>query len=354
MSLESDFFRKKKTIFSQLEPFGFVKLGHKYVYKERFMEDTFEAEINISEDGQVSGRVLDLDLGEEYLALRMERVTGGYIGQVRQSYADILGRISEACFQALPFAQNQTNRLVNRIMDELGDTFDYPFEKYSDYVSFRIGGKWYALIFPLKMAKLGVFSKEIAEREVEVINLKVAPNQMEALLAYENIYPSYHMSKKNWVSVVLDGCLPDEEIWELILRSRQLVKPKLLGTETGPNYWLIPANLKYYDIDSEFATSRIINWTQKASIKKGDYVGIYITAPVRAVRYLCQVLEADLDNDGYRDDFSIKKLMTIQLLKTCDDERFSSIALKEYGISNIRGPRRMTKSLIGAIQKEIE
>ena len=45
--------------------------------------------------------------------------------------------------------------------------------------------------------------------------------------------------------------------------------------------------------------------TQKASMQKGDFVAIYITAPTKAIRYVCQVLEA-YPNQGYREEESIK------------------------------------------------
>lgn len=76
------------------------------------MAGDFEAQVKISESGQVSGRVLDRDTDDDYLALRVERQVGTFVGQVRQAYTEILSRIADACFEALPFIKNQTNRLA--------------------------------------------------------------------------------------------------------------------------------------------------------------------------------------------------------------------------------------------------
>ncbi|MDX5018735.1 MmcQ/YjbR family DNA-binding protein, partial [Streptococcus suis] len=76
-------------------------------------------------------------------------------------------------------------------------------------------GKWYALLFPLKMGKLENVPAQLSEDEVEVLNIKVNPQDMEILLQKEGIYPSYHMSKKTWVSIVLDNTLSDIEIFKL-------------------------------------------------------------------------------------------------------------------------------------------
>ncbi|MFR3960264.1 MAG: hypothetical protein ACLTZB_05580 [Streptococcus salivarius] len=51
-------------------------------------------------------------------------------------------------------------------------------------------------------------------------------------------------------------------------------------------------------------------------MQKGDLVAIYITAPTKAIRYVCQVLEANIPNQGYREEESIKELMRIKPLYT--------------------------------------
>lgn len=90
MSFESDFFKKKRVRFETLSAFGFVKIGQDYLYKEIFMAGDFEAQVKISESGQVSGRVLDRDTDDDYLVLRVERQVGTFVGQVRQAYTEIL------------------------------------------------------------------------------------------------------------------------------------------------------------------------------------------------------------------------------------------------------------------------
>ena len=143
--------------------------------------------------------------------------------------------------------------------------------------------------------------------------------------------------------------MPDQTVFELLSNSRSLVAPKHLRKASEPHYWLIPANLKYYDIGEEFSASAEILWTQKASMQKGDFVAIYITAPTKAIRYLCQVLEANIPNQGYREEDSIKELMKIRLLHTFCDTDFDSDTLKNLGIKTVRGPRHMTDELVQAL-----
>ena len=56
------------------------------------------------------------------------------------------------------------------------------------------------------------------------INLKCDPEDAQALRAqYAVIIPGYHMSKRHWNTVILDGSLPDELVYEMIDQSYDLV-----------------------------------------------------------------------------------------------------------------------------------
>lgn len=345
MGIEEGLFERKRVILEKLQPFGFVQTEQGYVYRELILSGDFEVEVLLDKEGQVTGRVIDVDLEEEYTALHVATAVGNFVGQVREAYLAVLSRIAETCFEAQPFMSQQMNRLTRRIAQEWGDSLDYPFEKYPVYSSYRIGGKWYALIFPLQWKKLGDFPEGIAEQTVEVVNLKVAPTDVEELLDKDGIYPSYHMSKKSWISLILNDSLSDDEVWDLLENSRKLANPNALARSEGPNYWILPANPKYYDIDAEFAAHSIVDWPQKASIRKGDFLAIYMTAPIRSLRYLCCVLEDGLEKSAE------PKRMKLELVEKFEDEVFPIDRLKECGVTNIRGPRRMTKELITAIKE---
>ena len=58
---------------------------------------------------------------------------------------------------------------------------------------------------------------------IEVINVKINPNDKDNLLKIEGIYEAYHMNKKSWISIVLDDTLSDDLISELIDNSYKLV-----------------------------------------------------------------------------------------------------------------------------------
>jgi len=60
------------------------------------------------------------------------------------------------------------------------------------------------------------------------ISLKCDPDDSLALQAeYPRITPGYHLNKKHWITVVLDGSVPGELVEQLINASHALVRPKV-------------------------------------------------------------------------------------------------------------------------------
>lgn len=58
----------------------------------------------------------------------------------------------------------------------------------------------------------------------ESVNLKCQPeNAIELRANYDGIIPGYHMNKKHWNTVLMDGSVPDKLICKLIDQSYELV-----------------------------------------------------------------------------------------------------------------------------------
>lgn len=92
-----------------------------------------------------------------------------------------------------------------------GVTEEFPFDDVT--LVFKVMGKMFALT--------GVES-------FERINLKCEPNRAQELRAtYPSIQGAYHMNKKHWNSVMMDGSIPMPLIMEMIDESYNLVVSKL-------------------------------------------------------------------------------------------------------------------------------
>jgi predicted DNA-binding protein (MmcQ/YjbR family) len=81
-----------------------------------------------------------------------------------------------------------------------GVTQDFPFG--DDVLVLRVMGKIFALI-PL----------DVSPR----VNLKCDPAWAEILRqTYPAVTPGYHMNKRLWNTVLLDGSIPDDEVFEMV------------------------------------------------------------------------------------------------------------------------------------------
>lgn len=229
---------------------------------------------------------------------------------------------------------------------------EYPWAKYDSNAVFRHmdNKKWFALVMDVQRDKLGLHGDEY----VGVINLKVDDMFFQDMLIQQDgILPAYHMNKQHWITVLLDGTVPDDKVFDLIDRSfTATASKKKKENIRGPKEWIIPANPKFYDIIHAFDDAEEIDWKQGSGIKVGDTVFMYVAAPVSAIMYKCKVTEADIPYKYQDENLTIKALMKIKLLKRYESERFTFDILKEeYGIFAVRGPRGIPHSLSEALKK---
>ena len=84
-------------------------------------------------------------------------------------------------------------------------------------------GKWFGLAMRIGEKKLGKQS----DMQIEVVNLKCAPEFIESIAGIETgIYRAYYMNKTHWLTVSLAEC-DDETIAWLLGISYDLTKKKI-------------------------------------------------------------------------------------------------------------------------------
>lgn len=242
--------------------------------------------------------------------------------------------------------------LFKYIKKKYGASPEYPWKRYPDYAVFRHddNSKWFALVMDVDASSLGL----PGGASVDVIDLKIDDLFFRDMLIREDgILPAYHMNKMHWITVLLDGTVPDEKVYDLLDMSfLATASAKKKETIRPPKEWIIPANPKYYDIEHAFDDADEIDWKQGAGIKKGDTVFLYVAAPVSAILYQCKVTETDIPWQYADRNLTITALMKIRLQKRFAPDRFPFETLKEeYGIYAVRGPRGIPNSLSAALKK---
>lgn len=224
--------------------------------------------------------------------------------------------------------------------------------RFPDYVIFRHedNQKWFALIMDVPRSRLGLEGEE----SVDILNIKLPdPLLADLLVRQSGFFHGYHISRGNWISILLDGSVPFEEICRWVGESylttasreeKQRLRP--------PKEWLVPANPKYYDVERAFDSEKEILWKQGPGIRKGDTVFLYVAAPVSAIRFRCKVTQTDIPYAHRDGQLTIKTVMKIRLQKRYPPDRFPFEVLgREYGIFAVRGPRGIPEALSAALKR---
>lgn len=101
---------------------------------------------------------------------------------------------------------------------------DYPWFNYPNNAVFRHkhNRKWFAITMDVPKSKLGLESSEI----IDIMNVKCDYYFICKYLQEDGFYPAYHMNKKNWISIALDGSTDDETIKFLLDMSYEMTRNK--------------------------------------------------------------------------------------------------------------------------------
>ena len=230
---------------------------------------------------------------------------------------------------------------------------EYPWEDNTSAVfRHKENRKWFALVMDVGGDKVGLESPDV----IPAINLKIDDEIFHDLLTKQKgIVPAYHMNKRHWITVRLNGDVKEKNVFNLIDASFEATAPKRrVHKMRESKEWIIPSNPKYYDVIAAFEASDVIDWKQGRGINVGDTVFLYVGAPVSAILYKCRVLETDIPYDYEDKNLTITALMKIKLLKKYEPDKFTFARLNdEFKIFAIRGPRGTTSSLSAALNDEV-
>ena len=191
------------------------------------------------------------------------------------------------------------------------------------------------------LAKLESF-QEKSIGKVEIIDIKLEPNEIERLLEQDGFYPAYHMNKKSWITIILNNTISDEKIMNLIEKSYSYT---VINKNSAKNEWIVPANPKYFDIEKALKENNTITWKQSTNIKINDIVYLYVAEPYSSIMYKFKVIEVNIPYEYKDKNIKIQKVMKIDLLTKYEKGKLSFSKLKDFGINAIRGPRYMPLAL---------
>ncbi len=116
------------------------------------------------------------------------------------------------------------NELESFIVKTYNTSPEYLWERYPSFAVFRhrSNRKWFAVIMTIPKEKLGITE----DGDIDVVNIKCSDEIIASFWEEDGIHPAYHMSKRHWLSVALDGTASDDTVTWLLEISFRLTDKK--------------------------------------------------------------------------------------------------------------------------------
>lgn len=106
--------------------------------------------------------------------------------------------------------------------EHFGTEPEYLWKNFPNYIVLRHkeNSKWYAILMDVSKNKIGMKGNE----EIDILDVKCEPIMIGSLLENKGYLPAYHMNKEHWVTILLDGSVTKDEIFNLLDLSYELTQ----------------------------------------------------------------------------------------------------------------------------------
>ena len=124
--------------------------------------------------------------------------------------------------------EGYVNMHRNDVIEYIKETYEiipeYLFKSDPECCVFRHlhSKKWFGIIMNISADKVGVE----ADTYIDVLNVKCDPEMVAVLNCQRGFAPAYHMNKKHWLTILLDGSVSNEQIAQLLDISCELTKKR--------------------------------------------------------------------------------------------------------------------------------
>jgi predicted DNA-binding protein (MmcQ/YjbR family) len=215
----SAMFENRKLNLRKLLAFGFIMDNGAYTFSTSIVNGQFQMVVSICDDGVVNTKVVD-SFSNEYVLHRISEACGPFVSRVRADYENVLHEIAEKCFEPDIFKSEYAQKIIQYVQNTYHDELEFLWPHFPDNAIFRRKdtNKWYGALLVLSKRKIGLNSDEA----IEILDLKTTPEEIEVMVDGKKYFPGYHMNKKHWYTICLDGSVPIEEIFQRIDTSYKL------------------------------------------------------------------------------------------------------------------------------------
>ena len=215
-------FRCKKVLSSKLIEYGFEQADGVYVYIEQYPEADMTFTVKITCDGNVEATATDNATGEPYTLFLADGAAGEFVGKVRTAYESLLDGIASACCEREVFKSADAHKILEYVSRKYGSQPEYLWDKfpYNAVLRRKDNAKWFCVLLTVAKSKIGM----AGEGTVEIIDVRMKPEEAESVVDGATYFKGYHMNKKHWVTITLNGGTNINEIFKRIDESYVLAK----------------------------------------------------------------------------------------------------------------------------------
>lgn len=208
----------------KLKKFGFKEEKSAFVYKKDISDGEFEMLVKVYKNGQIEAKIYDKETGDEFVLHLAKEAVGAFVGEIRSQFEKTLLEVRDNCFDRDVFKGKQTRELIKYIKTKYACDLEFLWDKLPDAAIWRRkdSKKWFGVLMTISRRKLGFDSDEV----VEVVDLHSEAALLEKIIDNKSVFRGYHMNKKYWLTVVLDGTLKNTKLNELVEKSYELAIKK--------------------------------------------------------------------------------------------------------------------------------
>lgn len=241
-----EIFKFMSADFSKLAKFGFVESGNVWKFETNILDGEFLLQVFVDKNGKVGTKVVDTSSGEEYVLHLLQSSQGQFVGQVRSEVEATLKQIRQQCFSREVFKAQQSKALLAFAKENFGGSLEFLWNSSPNVAILRRADtqKWYAVMFVLEKSKLLARAGKMIEGKnknskdknckndnengalenkfVEIVDLHIQPQEAEKIVDNKTIFAGYHMNKKSWITICLDGSVETQTILKLLENSFSL------------------------------------------------------------------------------------------------------------------------------------
>jgi len=208
----------------KLIEFGFAESSDGFKLVREIMQGQLRVEIVLNNDGEINSSVTDTATGEPYLLHLVETASGAFVGEVRSELESLMREIEDNCLDKRPFGDEVPSKIIEHVKNTYGDELEFLWDDLPDAAIWRRkdNRKWYGLIMTIPRSRL----KLSGDGLLDIIDMRVEDGVLEEKIDNARFFPAYHMNKKHWITILLDGSVSPEEICGMLDESYNLAKKK--------------------------------------------------------------------------------------------------------------------------------